>query len=86
MVHNGKKLKWTKNDLKCICVLKCMRAIILIFDLWLMISVPAADYFCIFYLYLTLLLSNYFYLFISTHKLLTYETSKNVGSKSARGS
>ena len=62
------------------------RATILIFDLWLLVSVVAADYFCVFYLYLTLLLSNYFYLFISTHKLLIYETSKNVGSKSARGS
>ena len=55
----------------------------------------AADYFCVFYLYLTSRLSNYFYLFISIHKalwpnrqgkrLLTYETSKNVGSKPARG-
>ena len=72
------------------------RAIILIFDLWLLISVAAADYFCVFYLYLTLLLSNYFYLFISIHKALwtnrqdkrplTYETSKNVGSKPVRGS
>ena len=63
------------------------RAIILIFDLWLLISVAAADYFCVFYLYLTSLLSNNFYLFISIHKavwpnhqgkrLLTYETSKN---------
>ena len=72
------------------------RATILIFDLWLLISVAAADYFCIFYLYLTSLLSNYFYLFISIDKalwpnrqgkqLLTYETSKNVGSKPTRGS
>ena len=31
------------------------RAIISIFDLWLLISVAAADYFCVFYLYLTLL-------------------------------
>ena len=72
-----------------------MRAIILIFDLWLLISVAAADYFCVFYLYLTLLLSNYFYLFISIHtdlwpnrqdkQLLTYGTSKNVGSKPRRG-
>ena len=46
------------------------RAIILILDLWLLISVAAADYFCVFYLYLTLLLSNYFYLFISIHKAL----------------
>ena len=78
-MHYGKKLKntrvllkWTKNDLKCICVLKCIleRIIILIFDLWLLISVAAADYFCVFYLYLTLLLSNYFYLFISIHKAL----------------
>ena len=71
------------------------RAIILIFDLWLLISVAAADYFCVFYLYLTLLLSNYFYLFISIHKalwpnrqdkrLLTYGTFKNVGSKPVRG-
>ena len=55
----------------------------------------AADYFCIFYLYLTSLLSNYFYLFISIHKalwpnrqdkrLLTYETANNAGSKPARG-
>ena len=47
------------------------------------ISVAAADYFCDFYLYLTSLLSNYFYLFISIYKalwpnrqgkwLLTYE-------------
>ena len=28
----------------------------LIFDLWLLIIVAAADYFCVFYLYLTLLL------------------------------
>ena len=72
------------------------RAIILILDLWLLISVAAADYFCVFYLYLTLLLSNYFYLFISIHKalwpnrqdkrLLTYEISKNIGSKPVRGS
>ena len=72
------------------------RAIILIFDLWLLISVAAVDYFCVFYLYLTSLLSNYFYLFISIHKalwpnrqskrLLTYEISKNVCSKPARGS
>ena len=71
------------------------RAIILIFDLWLLISVAAVDYFCVFYLYLTSLLSNYFYLFISIHKalwpnrqgkrLLTYGTSKNVDSKPARG-
>ena len=71
-------------------------AIILIFDLWLLISVGAADYFCVFYLYLTSVLSNYFYLFISIHKdlwsnrqdkrLLTYGTSKNLGSKPARGS
>ena len=47
-----------------------MRANILIFDLWLLISVAAADYFCAFYLYLTLLLSNDFYLFISIHKAL----------------
>ena len=46
------------------------RAIILIFDLWLLISVAAVDYFCVFYLYLTSLLSNYFYLFISIHKAL----------------
>ena len=46
------------------------RAIILIFDLWLLISVAAVDYFCVFYLYLTSLLSNYFYLFISIHKTL----------------
>ena len=46
-----------------------MRAIILIFDLWLLISVAAADYFCVFYLYLTSL-SNYFYLFINNHKAL----------------
>ena len=43
-----------------------LRAIILIFDLWLLISVAAADYFCVFYLYLTLLLSNYFYLLVFT--------------------
>ena len=71
------------------------RAIILIFDLWLLISVAAADYFCVFYLYLTSLLSIFFYLFISIYKalwsnrqgnqLLTYETSKNVSSKPARG-
>ena len=71
------------------------RAIILIFDLWLLISVAAVDYFCVFYLYLTSLLSNYFYLFISIHKALwpncqgkqlpTYGTSKNAGSKPARG-
>ena len=71
------------------------RATILIFDLWLLVSVVAADYFCVFYLYLTLLLSNYFYLFISIHKalrpncqgkrLLTNGTSKNIGSKHARG-
>ena len=59
----------------------------LIFDLWLLISVAVADYFSVFYLYLTLLLSNYFNLFISIHKalwpnnrqgkqLLTYWTSK----------
>ena len=34
------------------------------------ISVAAADYFCDFYLYLTSLLSNYFYLFISIYKAL----------------
>ena len=43
------------------------RAIILIFDLWLVISVAAADYFCVFHLYLTLLLSNTFtYLLVFT--------------------
>ena len=66
-----------------------------IFDLWLLISEAADDYFCFFYLYLTLLLSNYFYLFINIRKalwpnrqgkrLLTYGTSKNVGSKPATG-
>ena len=71
-------------------------AIILIFDLWLLISVAAVDYFCVFYLYLTSLLSNYFYLFIITYKpvwtncqdkqLLICKTSKNVGSKPVRGS
>ena len=45
------------------------RAIILIFYLWLLISVAAADYFCVFYLYLTAL-SNYFYLFIINRKAL----------------
>ena len=44
--------------------------ILFIFDLWLLISVTAADNFRIFYLHLTLLLSNYFYLFISSHKTL----------------
>ena len=34
-------------------------AIILVFGLWLLISVAAADYFCVFYLYLTLLLSSH---------------------------
>ena len=53
-----------------LCFKMYERAIILIFDLWLLISVAAADYFCVFYLYLTLLLSNYFYLFISIHKAL----------------
>ena len=72
------------------------RAIILIFDLWLLISVKLLIIFTFFYLYLTLLLSNYFYLFISICKalwpnrqdkqLLTYETLKNVGLKPARGS
>ena len=71
-----------------------MRAIILIFDLWLLISVAAADYFCVFYLYLNLLLPNYFYLFITIHKtlwpnlqekrLLTYKTSKNDDKESPR--
>ena len=61
-------LKWTESDLKCICVLKCMRAIILIFDLWLLISVTAADYFCVFYLHLTLLLSNYLIYQFFIHK------------------
>ena len=74
------------------------RATILIFDLWLLVSVVAADYFCVFYLYLTLLLSNYF-LFISIHKALwpshqdkqlltngTSKNAKNVGSKPATGS
>ena len=46
------------------------RATILIFDLWLLVSVVAADYFCVFYLYLTLLLSNCFYLFIRIHMVL----------------
>ena len=46
------------------------RAIILFFDLWLLISVAAVDYFCVFYLYLTSLLSNYFYLFICIYKAL----------------
>ena len=55
----------------------------------------AADYFCIFYLYVTSLLSNYFYLFIGVLKavwpnrqdkrLLAYGASKNVGSKPVRG-
>ena len=68
--------------------------ILFIFDLWLLISVVAADNFCIFDLYLTLLLSNYFYLFISSRKtlwaylqdrwLLTYGTFKNAGSKPGR--
>ena len=67
-----------------------MRAVILIFDLWLLII------FEFFYLCLILLLSNYFYLFIGIHKdvwsnrqdkrVLTYGTSKNVTSKPARGS
>ena len=71
-----------------------MRAIILIFDLWLLISVAAADYFCVFYLYLNLLLPNYFYLFITIHealwpnlqekRLLTYKTSKNDDKESSR--
>ena len=59
-----------KNNLKCICVLKGMRVIILIFDLWLLISLAAADFFLVFYLYLTLMLSNCFYLFISIHEVL----------------
>ena len=46
------------------------RAIILIFDLRLLINVAAADYFSGFYLYLTSLLSNCFYLFLSIHKAL----------------
>ena len=72
-----------------------LRAIILIFDLWLRISVAVADYFYVFYLYLTLPLSNYLYFFISIHKalwlncqskrLLTNGASKNEGSKSTRG-
>ena len=72
-----------------------LRAIILIFDLWLLISVAAADYFYVFYLYLTLPLSNYLYFFISIHKalwlncqgkrLLTNGTSKNEGPKPTRG-
>ena len=39
---------------------------------WLLFRayMAAADYFCVFYLYLTLPLSNYFYLFISSHKTL----------------
>ena len=84
-----------KKRFEAICVLKCMRAIILILDLWLLISVVVADYFCVFCLYLTLLLSNYFYLFISIHKallpnrqvkrLLTNGTSKNLSSKPVRG-
>ena len=51
-------------------------------------------YGCIFYLYLTLLFSSYFYLFIRIHKtlwpnrqdkrLLSYKTFKNAGSKPAR--
>ena len=55
------------------------------------ISVAAADYFCDFYLYLTSLLSNYFYLSISINKalwsnrqgkqLLAYGTSTNVPSQ-----
>ena len=49
-----------------LCLKMYEKAIILIFDLWLLISVAAADYFCI-YLYLTFLLSNYFYFFISIH-------------------
>ena len=71
------------------------RAIILIFDLWLLISLELLIIFAFFYLYLTLLLSSYFYFFISIYKalwpsrqgkrLLTYETSKNVSSKPARG-
>ena len=71
------------------------RAIISILDWWLLISVAAADYFCVFYLYLTLLLSNCFYLDISIHKalwsnrqgkwLLTYGTSKKVSVKPAGG-
>ena len=77
VVHYSKKLKntrvllkWTRHDLKCICVLKCMRAVILTFDLCLLISVAGADYVCVFSLYLTSLLSNYFYLFIIIHKAL----------------
>ena len=72
-----------------------LRAIISIFDLWLLISVAAADYFYVFYLYLTLPLSNHLYFFISIHKalwlnrqgkrLLTNGTSKNEGSKPTRG-
>ena len=85
-----------------ICLKRCVKGrnrkvvIILIFDLWLLISVAAADYFCVFYLYLTFLLSNYFYLFISIYqalwpnlqdkRLLTYGASKNVGPKPVRGS
>ena len=71
------------------------RVIILIFDLWLLISVAATDYFYVFYFYLTSLLSNDFYLFISIQKtlwpnrqdkrLLTCGNSKNVCSKPARG-
>ena len=63
---------------------------------WLLISVAAADYFCVFCLYLTLLLSNYFYLLVSAYKtlwpncqdkrLLVRGTFKNAGSKPKRGS
>ena len=61
-----------------------------------MVSVKLLIIFCIFYLYMTLLLSNDFYLFTSIDKalwanhqdkrLLSYESSKNVGSKPAKGS
>ena len=46
------------------------RAVVLIFDLWLLIIVAAADYLCVLYLYSTSLLSNYICLFIDTHKTL----------------
>ena len=68
---------------------------ILIFDLWLMVSVVVADYFCVFYLYLTLLLSNCFYLLLEftwfyglifkiSKARQAYGASKNVSSKPAR--